>query len=806
MKIKNISKTYKIQNAEDVKALKEVSFDLPETGMVFVLGKSGCGKSTLLNLLGGMDVINSGDIEYHGKKFSQFKQRDFDNYRNTCCGFVFQEYNLIAELTVGENIALALQLQGEKNTDDKVATVLKQVELENYQNRKIIELSGGQKQRVTIARALVKNPNIIFADEPTGALDSQTGESILSLLKEISKTKLVVVVSHDRDFAEKFGDRIIELSDGQVIFDSQQGFESDEGKKKLKIKKPNMPTMASLKIGCSNFRLHPYRLLSTIVIAVLAFSLLAMTLGALSKDFSTVVYESLEDNGVEICGIKKNKYAFSAKATQGDKEIFDDIYGVESLGMVQKSFEFLTTKEPFDVYHCFLPSNYVCINQNQVQNFGFVLDGVLPTNSRQVAISKYSSQALVAYGVLQENQDAIGQSIVIDQEQYEIVGIIDTLVDENKYNPLKSISITDKQTQLSEVFAGEMTTSLHNALFVCPQTVEEKKSVALPLDFELLKDGRDRVAFVSKVFAYDQNASLYPIEQNVDGNYLSILWLEATMGFVPCNEVYKGNQYDDYGALVAMLKTEYNDETNLTEKNALVFERLKKEFGFAKKIQIDLVNQNYQQNITLTIDGFFDGDDFDLMLNSKTFVEIEDLFGGEYIRFFVPIKTQNFKNLIDGKDGFVADDFVISQISLGEQIVNVINAVSRIVAIVMLVFSCVLLIYFITQSLFDRIKTVGVLKSFGCNTFNLAKIFMWESILIGGCVFVLSLVFGALACGAVNALLSGGVLVLKFFKINFGGVIALFACSVGFSLCGCIVSILRLSKLNPTDFAKMDIG
>ena len=217
MKITNVYKTYDTNTGEKVQALKGVSFDLPSTGMVAILGKSGSGKSTLLNILSGLDSFDSGDIEAFGKNMRSFSHKELDHYRNSCVGFVFQEYHLIPELTVGDNIAVALQLQGQSGAEEKVKDALKLVELVGYETRKIDELSGGQKQRVAIARALVKNPKIIFADEPTGALDSETGECILQILKSVSKEKLVILVTHDREFAERFGDRIIELADGYLL-------------------------------------------------------------------------------------------------------------------------------------------------------------------------------------------------------------------------------------------------------------------------------------------------------------------------------------------------------------------------------------------------------------------------------------------------------------------------------------------------------------------------------------------------------------------------------------------------------------
>ncbi|MDD4001142.1 MAG: ABC transporter ATP-binding protein, partial [Bacilli bacterium] len=219
LEVKNLTKTYVPKKGVPVVALNNVSLKIEDKGLVFILGKSGSGKSTLLNLLGGLDKYDEGDIVIKGKSTKEFTQGDFDSYRNTYVGFIFQEYNILDEFSVGANIALAIELQGRKASNEEVNRILDTLDLQGYGNRRPNELSGGQKQRIAIARALVKNPDIILADEPTGALDSKTGIQIFDILKKLAEEKLVLVVSHDRDFAEWYGDRVIELADGKIISD-----------------------------------------------------------------------------------------------------------------------------------------------------------------------------------------------------------------------------------------------------------------------------------------------------------------------------------------------------------------------------------------------------------------------------------------------------------------------------------------------------------------------------------------------------------------------------------------------------------
>ena len=219
IEIKNLKKIYKTEGLEPVTALNGVSIKFPERGLVFLLGRSGSGKSTMLNLIGGLDSADEGEIIVKGRSSADFTPADFDSYRNTYVGFIFQDFNILEEFTIAENIALALELQGKEASRDKVNELLDLVDLGGLGDRKPNTLSGGQRQRVAIARALIKNPELIMADDPTGALDSKTGHQILDTLQKLSKEKLVLVVSHDREAAEKYADRIIEIADGEIILD-----------------------------------------------------------------------------------------------------------------------------------------------------------------------------------------------------------------------------------------------------------------------------------------------------------------------------------------------------------------------------------------------------------------------------------------------------------------------------------------------------------------------------------------------------------------------------------------------------------
>lgn len=221
LKLNDIVKVYDAGSMQ-VNALKGVSMEFRQSEFVSILGQSGCGKTTLLNIIGGLDQYTSGDLIINGKSTKQYKDSDWDSYRNHRIGFVFQSYNLISHQTVLSNVELALTLSGVGKAERKrrAMEALEKVGLKDQANKKPNQMSGGQMQRVAIARALVNNPDILLADEPTGALDSETSIQIMEILKEIAKDKLVIMVTHNPELADEYSNRIIKLLDGEVISDS----------------------------------------------------------------------------------------------------------------------------------------------------------------------------------------------------------------------------------------------------------------------------------------------------------------------------------------------------------------------------------------------------------------------------------------------------------------------------------------------------------------------------------------------------------------------------------------------------------
>lgn len=303
LQLKDIVKKYNTGGTE-VEVLKKVNISFRESEFVSILGASGSGKTTLLNIIGGLDKYSSGDMLLMGRSTKEFTDRDWDSYRNGTIGFVFQSYNLIGHLSVIENVKLALSISGESNkeNDIKAKKALEDVGLGDHLYKKPNQLSGGQMQRVAIARALVTNPKVILADEPTGALDSKTSVQIMELIKEISKEKLVIMVTHNPELARKYSDRIVSVKDGEIIEDTKPYIEQ-EGNNGYELKKTAMTFSSAIKSSFKNLLTKKFRSLMTVVassIGIISIGLVLAISSGMDKYIQTMQNENLSSMPITI--------------------------------------------------------------------------------------------------------------------------------------------------------------------------------------------------------------------------------------------------------------------------------------------------------------------------------------------------------------------------------------------------------------------------------------------------------------------------------------------------------------------------
>lgn len=344
IKIKNLNKYYKSGQGL-YHALRDINLELPDKGLVFIVGKSGSGKSTLLNVIGGIDSYDNGELIIDDINTQSFTDNDYNTYRNSYIGFIFQEFNVIKTLSVYDNIALSLQLHHEniKENHEKIMELIAKVGLTGKEKRKMNEISGGERQRVAIARALIKDPKVIIADEPTGNLDSKNRDIVMSILKELSQDRLVLIVTHDKEIATEHGDRLITVKDGSIINDEithSDHISYSENEYLSEKIKPSLST--SFILGGKAFLLNKFRYL--LIILLFSFSLIfaGSTVNLYLTDASLEYAKYQTEYKNDIINISKDYTNFGYTTTAG-------FYDFE-IRELMRQYGASTDKEGFEFY------------------------------------------------------------------------------------------------------------------------------------------------------------------------------------------------------------------------------------------------------------------------------------------------------------------------------------------------------------------------------------------------------------------------------------------------------------------------
>lgn len=484
LRLEKITKVYEVAD-QKVHALREVDMEFRNSEFVSILGPSGCGKTTLLNIVGGLDRYTTGDLIINGKSTKDFKDKDWDNYRNHRVGFVFQSYNLIPHQTVLENVELALTLSGvsRKEREQRAIEVLKKVGLGDKIKNRPSQLSGGQMQRVAIARALVNDPEIILADEPTGALDSVTSVQIMELLKEISKDRLIIMVTHNPELAEKYSTRIIRLFDGQVEGDTmplsdkerEQEIEKEKQEnelleeqskdKKFKPKKTKMNFFTALALSFKNLLTKKGRTLLVAFAGSIGIIGIALVL-AISSGFSTYISRSQEDTlSTYPITVEAKNIDFSSIITQmflggdDDKKVDHDktnVYPKDSISSMMNNVGQNLSTNNLEKFYKYLNDNYDDI-KDHVSAIQYTYD---------IGMSFYSESG----NPVQPNSPALMQMIIkyalyffaeksnVEIQQTADGGVIITTTENTSYRFMEGYKeLADITTSLKNTGRAELT-------------------------------------------------------------------------------------------------------------------------------------------------------------------------------------------------------------------------------------------------------------------------------------------------------------------------------------------------------------
>lgn len=891
LETRNLKKVYKTKKGVSVTALNDVSIKFPEKGLVFLLGKSGSGKSTLLNLLGGLDKYDEGEIIIKGVSSKDFKQSHFDSYRNTYVGFIFQEYNVLEEFSVGANIALAIELQGKKATDEEINRILKQVDLEGFGDRKPNELSGGQKQRVAIARALVKQPEIIMADEPTGALDSNTGRQVFETLKNLSKDKLVIVVSHDREFAEQFGDRIIELADGNVIDDvtrkvgyEKQGEELNNGisfendtmtiksgyhlteedrerinqyidgigtdlkavikkadrgsfqqtneedivhkKGDFKLIKSKLPLKNAFKIGASGLKHKKIRLVVTILLSFVAFSLFALADTFGNYNHIKTCTNSIKDTNITYASVIKslktgsgmnaywNDYGNSIREdeiTKLNKDTGLDFTGVvvtnQNMDLPNYNKDTKLTKNGDMCHYALTFSGYANLTESKIKEMGYkIVAGKLPKDNNEIAISSYVYETYAKTGYISEDgikseikyyNDLVGKKLKIDKKEFTIVGIVDTKVDMDRY---KSISEDGK----SKTSAQNLTD------FALSQELAHIQQYSLACDI-----------FVSEEMLNSIKEE-YPNYVQLINNYM---YVSSDDTYIDSSRIASLSEIDTKDVTwVDGEKTKLADNEIIIDINALS-KNDEEGYSYSKKEALKILKESQY-----TLDYYIDAEDKSIngvkvvgVLNadgksdkySDLYVLPDSLYNlkwtegkGEYSYAVatMPTNKADIEKLVkycyteQGNMKYKMENSVTFELDSVNEVLKVMSKVFLYIGIGFAVFAMIMLSNFIATSISCKKQEIGILRAIGARSNDVFRIFFLESFIIAMINFVLS----TIGTGAATAIINGmfrkktGILITI---LNFGPrqILLLLVISIGVAAVASFIPVYKIASKRPIE-------
>ena len=821
IEIKNLTKIYKSQSKEDVIAVNNISLSFYESGLIVINGESGCGKTTLLNILGGLDKKTSGEYIINKKRVEDFKS--LDDFRNQVVGIVFQDYNLIENLNVFNNINLALSLQDNSNNKQMVFDVLAKVGLEGFEQRKINELSGGQKQRIAIARALVKNSQIILADEPTGNLDSETSNEIFKLLKEISKSKLVIVVSHDRKLSKQFADRLIELKDGKIVSDNGADEEvvdseivSCETSKPLKFKYIKSLTMHNI---------LSHKLKTAIAIILLSLTTLTLCVGSalLFFDAQKAVSSSLSTSNVYLA-----QSIYDNKKDDFNPMVFDSYTNINQAVYSQTlqdnkkikgyniTLDFNNSKYYEDCFYLIqsrqdlLDLGYEFYGANEISNNGvyvtdYVIDYLLSNDcvlSDTVATNDY--QEMIGKFIKKYNEFERGY-----ENKYKIDGIIKT--DYKKYY--------DENFEIKAENQGDFASSDIYEQFVCQQ----KNVFYLPIyiNQSYLKNNYKEVNSLDL-----QASSQYSLNVKTSkDNILKSIILSSNLynyDTIYNNKVVSASSITlGENEILINLKL-YNQLFNNEIKFLQLLQHISNQEGESvcdynfqhlnniisvKYIQTtlnqSLIEFNNKKIVGVVIKDYSsqETDGFEIYTKDS---DIKNNFLLNYCNNLIMMQlngnaTEIISNLRSNYNIGVFD-IVAKDIYSLEQSAKLISFIFLSISIILSLISVFVAINVVTLSINERKKEIGILRAIGTKSRDVEKIFLLENTFVGLASFVISQAFISISIFLMNTIFSkNSVIGTKYLFYDFK--ILLISLVTTFILCVivCLIPIKKLNKLNPID-------
>lgn len=777
IELKKITKIYESKKKVKTVALDDVSLNFSNKGMTFILGKSGSGKSTLLNIIGTLDTKTSGDIIINDKNTNDWHQKDWDSYRNSVIGFIFQDFNLLENYTVKDNIKLSLDIQNKKVTDAMIADALKQVELSGYEKRYPNELSGGEKERIAIARAIIKKPKIILADEPTGNLDSKTSLTIFEILKRLSRDCLVIVVTHDEAFANQYAERIIRIADGKIIDDSNPVKKSEF--EELEFKNSSLPNKIAIKMGLENLINKKFKLLLSILMLTSTIVCCSIFSSVYKTDANSEYARKIRENGqtniiirqydkvldyenisnsFENINIEPISDNFIKEVKENTGLSWHKVYDI-NIDYNSLQWKFLKTGDNIIDGAYYTRNPFAKLTEYDA-NYNLDLKGNAPTNDDEMVVTSYIADLIIYHGISAKKAKNDTVTIKFKPSTYDDIINSNYYFNLGDFKYIKITGIIDKNKELKE-FAElkKYSTYKISDLDTSSDTYKRLNSLVIKFSGYLTNDDLG-FAYVTKDFI----DTLALTENNMSNTPMDILnnnkiYTAMSYGYLKDTTNIIGNNIQNRNEII--INTSLLNE--LTDNDYKVKFDAKSLLGEVD--EREFLNEYLQENNILlstlqtglkdgkiykSADNFTEYKIVGIIINEEP---SELYFDKEIIsnllvkplevnEIYTNITTaQELASILEfypiNKSKTISSSVYTTALLNNIMVANIFSTGGKVLFIFFGALSIIIIANFLENSIVYRNKEVGILRALGCKMSDVIKIFIYE--LLGLALISLSL-------------------------------------------------------------------
>lgn len=842
LELKKISKVYKLENFKQ-KALDNISINFRNCEFVSILGPSGSGKTTLLNIIGGLDNYTSGDLIINGISTKKYNDRDWDTYRNHKIGFVFQSYNLITHQTVLSNVELALTLSGVKSKERKkrAKDALKKVGLIEHINKKPNQLSGGQMQRVAIARALVNNPDILLADEPTGALDSKTSVQIMNLLKEVAKDRLVIMVTHNSDLAEKYSTRIIDLKDGEIKGDTNPYNKSDENNETTKDKKTNMNFLTALSLSLNNLMTKKGRTILTAFagsIGIIGIALILSLSSGVQNYINRVQEETLtsyplmiEDNSVDLTSVMTEQMDKLKKDenTKQSNKIYSNNMMTDTLSIMSskvqsnnlKSFkEYIEKNKEINKYTTSIDYKYNIELQLYKSD---IEDKIVKVNPNTILSTMGITDMQASYFMFKDVFSEIIDNDELNNQMYEIVSgrmpknynEVVLVVDKNNRISdyvLYALGLKDQQ-ELKDMFEkvrkGEKLVTTDTS-YEYSELIGLKFKLLLNTDYYEKVNGlwidksEDEEFLREKLKDSEEITIVGIIKPNKDSAVTS-----STLGGILYTDSLEKHVLKKVEDSQIVKEQKQNPEINIITGLEFSDEEFNiNDLSFEQQMYLSSLNQEelaevitkYKESYSLTYEKVLEKlGSIDLDNPSGIYIYAKDFESKDAIKNI--INDYNEQQRKNSKEANVINynDVVGMLMSSVTDIVDIISYVLISFVSISLVVSSIMIGIITYISVLERTKEIGILRAIGASKKDVSRVFNAETLIIGFTSGVFGILITVLLNIPINIIIKKLTGVSNITQLPLNGAIILIMISVILTIIAGLIPAKLASKKDPVE-------